>query len=233
MSKRVKSVNNSRDDSSGISMRHWSSIAIAGFSVFLAIILLLHVLHPEFMPTQRFISEYALGDYGWLLNIAILGNLIGSLALIQALYQAYPKPFRSWIVLVCLGVATISILTNFLPTDLHGKAITISGYIHNMGTFIGSLAGLGCMAVLSRRLNRFGFLQGWYRILRFLSIVAPIVFLTMLMLAKHLFGWIGLLQRLYAAMILLWFMITAYGIRSGALTPDRHASQCALTAQDF
>jgi hypothetical protein len=32
----------------------------------------MHVLKPEIAPSWRFISEYALGDFGWLMHLAFL-----------------------------------------------------------------------------------------------------------------------------------------------------------------
>ena len=186
--------------------------------MFIVIILAMHIIHPEFDPSKRFMSEYVLGDYGWLLNIAFLGNLIGSIALTIAVYLAYPPPLRSWICIICLGVAAISVLTNFFPTDLHGKAITVSGHIHNFGAFVGTLAILVVMLVLSIRLNVLGLLQGFYRMLLLLAILAPIVFLTMLIIVDRIPSLVGIAQRIYAMSILTWMIVVSYGIRSGAIT---------------
>src|SRR4029450_7769893 len=35
---------------------------------FVIVLIVLHILEPEFDPRFRFMSEYALGDYGWLIN---------------------------------------------------------------------------------------------------------------------------------------------------------------------
>lgn len=221
MSNKFESMNNLRNNSIGISTRRWSSIAIAGVSVFIVVIIVLHVIHPEFDPSQRFMSEYAIGEYGWLLNIAFLGNLIGSFALTLAVYHAYPPPLRSWTCIVCLGIVTISVLTNFFPTDLHGKAMTVTGHIHNIGAFVGTLAILVVMLVLSLRLNVFGLLPGFYRILVLLAILAPIFFLTMLISVDRMPGLVGVGQRIYAMIILTWIIVISYGIRSGAVTPGQ------------
>ena len=114
----------------------------------------------------------------------------------------------------------ISILTNFFPTDLHGTAVTVSGYIHNFGAFIGSIAGLIFMFVLSIRLKASGLLQGGYRLLFLLAIVAPILFLAMLVIFEGMPVFVvGIFQRIYVGIMLLWLIITSNGIRSGAITP--------------
>jgi hypothetical protein len=165
-------------------------------------------------------SEYALGEFGWLLNFAFVGNLIGSFALIITIYISYSPPFRSWISLISLGIATITILTNFFPTDIHGKAATLSGFIHNLGSLVGSLAGLLFMIAFSIRLKKIGLLKGQYRILVLLAVIAPIFFLTMLFMFEQFPGSsVGVVQRIYVLIMFVWFILTANGIRTGAIIP--------------
>jgi hypothetical protein len=45
--------------------------ALSGL-LFVALLGLLHVLEPAFDPRWRFVSEYALGRYGWLMSIAFV-----------------------------------------------------------------------------------------------------------------------------------------------------------------
>ena len=218
MSKDLES-NSPSSYSAGISTRHLPSIAITGFSVFLVIMIFLHFIHPEFDPSRRYMSEFVFGDYGWLLNIGFIGNLVGSIALTFAVYHSYPPPHRSWTCIICLGIVTISILTNFFPTDPHGKAITVTGYIHNFGAFIGTLAVLIVMFVFSIRLKQSGLLEGFYRILIILAIIAPIFFIIMLFVFDRIPGFVGIGQRIYALAVLTWLIATSFGIRSGALVP--------------
>lgn len=196
-------------------------IAIAAFSVFPIIIILMHFIHPEFSFSKRFMSEYVLGEFGWLLNFAFIGNLIGSVALIIAIFISYPPPFRPWISLICYGIATITIITNFFPTDIHGKAVTVAGLIHNIGSFVGSIAGLLFMIAFSIRLKKMGLLKGHYRILILLAVIAPIFFLTMLIIFDQFPGsFVGAVQRIYVLIMLVWIILTMNGIRTGVLTPQ-------------
>lgn len=58
----------------------------------LAIVLLtsLHILSPEFAPSWRVISEYALGHYAWVLSLMFLCMGGGSIALAVALWRKVP-----------------------------------------------------------------------------------------------------------------------------------------------
>jgi hypothetical protein len=46
----------------------------------------LHVLSPEFSPSWRVVSEYALGHYGWVLSMMFASWSVGSLALVVAIW---------------------------------------------------------------------------------------------------------------------------------------------------
>lgn len=202
-------------------MRSFSIIAMTGFTVFLSVLFVMHFIHPEFTFLDHFMSEYAHGEYGWLLNFAIIGNLIGSIALIIAVYHAYPSPYRSTVSLVFYGIATLAILTNFFPIDPTGKSITVSGYIHNLGGFFGGIAGLVFFLIHSIRLRSFGVLRGFYRILLYLAILGPILFIAAMIVAAYMDPIVGIMQRIYVLVLMGWLIIAANGIRTGALIPQK------------
>ena len=64
-----------------------SAAWFAIFTTLLAVLLLaaLHILSPEFSPSWRMISEYALGRYGWLLSLMFLCSGVGCWALALAI----------------------------------------------------------------------------------------------------------------------------------------------------
>jgi hypothetical protein len=61
----------------------WAILATLAAILLLAA---LHVLSPEFSPSWRVISEYALGHYGWALSLMFLSWGIGSWALAVAIW---------------------------------------------------------------------------------------------------------------------------------------------------
>ena len=200
-------------------MRYLSIIAMIGFIVFVIVLLLMHFIHPEFSFSDHFVSEYAHREHGWLLNFAIIGNLIGSIAFLIAVYRAYPPPYRSTVSLIFYGIAALSILTNFFPIDPLGRSITVSGYIHNLGGFIGGLAGVVFFVIHSLRLRSFGLLRGFYRVLLYLAILGPILFIAVMIIAALMDPIVGIIQRIYAAVLMSWLIVAANGIRTGYLVP--------------
>ena len=202
-------------------MRRLSSVAIAGFSLFLFVLFLMHFVYPEIAFTNRFMSEYAIGEHGWLMNIAFSANLIGSVAFLVAVYRAYPPPHRSAAAVTCYAIATVAILTNFFPTDPYGRAVSLSGHIHNLGGFVGGLAALVFIMIHSGRLHSLGLLRGCYRALLLLAVSGPILFLVVLVAAARMSDVVGIVQRVYVLVLMFWLILAAKGMRTGTLLSKR------------
>src|SRR5215471_12394597 len=62
-------------------------LSIAATAATLLLLASLHVLSPEFDPSWRMVSEYALGHYGWVLSLMFLTWGISSWALAVALWS--------------------------------------------------------------------------------------------------------------------------------------------------
>jgi len=182
-------------------------------------------VNPDFDPRERFVSEYITGNYGWLLNVGFIGNFIGCVTLTFLLSSAFPPYYRSWPGILCLWICAITVLTNFFPADLHGEEITKAAQnhlpvlIHLIGGSIGALSILIGMLAISIRLNGSGLLQGFYRILLLLALLAPIMFLVQIFIFDKMLGLVGLGQRIFVTMLFSWTILTLHGIRSGAITP--------------
>ena len=46
------------------------ALAIAGAGGFVVVVTALHLLKPDLQPSRRFVSEYAIGEHGWLMQAA-------------------------------------------------------------------------------------------------------------------------------------------------------------------
>jgi hypothetical protein len=49
-------------------------LSFAGAATFVVLLAALHFIKPELDPSWQFISEYAIGDYGWIMLLAFLGR---------------------------------------------------------------------------------------------------------------------------------------------------------------
>lgn len=72
-------------------MKIAARIAFGGSLLTVALLLLLHILSPEFDPSWRMVSEYADGNYGWVLSLMFMAWAISSWALAYALSSRLKK----------------------------------------------------------------------------------------------------------------------------------------------
>lgn len=62
-----------------------AGLSIASTALALVCLVTLHILSPEFDPSWRMVSEYALGNYGWVLSTMFITWAVGTWALAYAL----------------------------------------------------------------------------------------------------------------------------------------------------
>ena len=62
-----------------------SSLSLAAAATSLVLLAALHGLSPEFDPSWRMVSEYALGDFGWVLALMFLSMALSCVALFLAI----------------------------------------------------------------------------------------------------------------------------------------------------
>ncbi len=67
--------------------RHLAAVSMIVMGVFLALIVLLHAIKPEFEPSWRFLSEYSIGRHGWVMMTAFFLWAISCFTLSVALRE--------------------------------------------------------------------------------------------------------------------------------------------------
>ncbi|HEX4205078.1 MAG TPA: DUF998 domain-containing protein [Ktedonobacteraceae bacterium] len=111
-------------------------LSIASGALFLLLLLSLHVLEPEFDPTWRFISEYALGPFGWMMHLAFL-LLATSLVSAGVALFSQVRGVVGYIGLAILGIGAIGIFIAAIfttdPIATPQEAMTLSGNMHVFG----------------------------------------------------------------------------------------------------
>lgn len=131
----------------------------AGLSLFsLALVLLLHFIKPELGPSWRFLSEYAVGEHGWLMAVAFFTQSLACVALLLALRRhlhgvlGYLGAFFLFAAFIGLGMAA------FYPMDpitIDPADATEVGKMHAIAAMIGipsmPLSSLLLSLSLSRR----------------------------------------------------------------------------------
>jgi Protein of unknown function (DUF998) len=115
----------------------WSLAAAATFVVLLAA---LHFIKPGLDPSWHFISEYAIGDYGWIMVLAFLSLAVGYASLFVAIRsQLRTIAGRIGLALLlvsALGLTLAAIFTTD-PITVSANAVTTEGTLHNLGGTLG------------------------------------------------------------------------------------------------
>jgi Protein of unknown function (DUF998) len=184
--------------------------------VFLALLTILHVLEPEF-NWGHLISEYQLGDYGFLMSLAFC--LLGASALLLALSLGPRLRTRGgrvgWWGLLVIGAAFF-IAGVFPPV----QAPVIIGYLHGISGLVAifgspiaftlidrSLASSKPQFLLSRQL-RWATLVAWGGLWLFLASLTVISFTGQM--DTPLPAWVSLANRFLIVTYCIWFIAAAW-----------------------
>jgi Protein of unknown function (DUF998) len=125
-------------------------VAAAGTMAVALIIVALHAIKPEFEPSWRFISEYAIGQYGWIMKLAFLIWAASCAALALALRRELTTwPGKTGLAVLLLVAAALVPAGLFAQDPVTAKPdeLTTSGNIHAMASMIG-IPGIPIAAML-------------------------------------------------------------------------------------
>lgn len=193
------------------------SIALGGVAAFAAIVAVLHALEPDFEPTNRFVSEYVLGDWGLLMNAAffVLATALIALGLGLGRVLAPSRRVRAIRNLYVISGTTTFISGVFNSNELvDGEVVemTAAGAIHDLAGFVGFF----CMIVATFLLRK-AFLRtpGWEHRAKWALLVA-IANVAGLAGTAAPTDWFGLAQRCFLVLIVTWSMIQANWLRNTA-----------------
>ncbi|HQR94856.1 MAG TPA: DUF998 domain-containing protein [Sediminibacterium sp.] len=177
-------------------------ISFCGLLLFVIIVFALHFLRPDKNLLSCFVSEYAVGNYSWLMTIAFYDLTIASALLLSELMIKVKSSKTSKISLsiFCLGI----LLTGIYPTDLAGNKPTTGGLIHGLAALI-ALLNLGISMIawgISFKKNH---------VLKNLAMPSLIwgaisLMLLIIFIASPI-GFRGLTQRLLLACDISWLLL--------------------------
>lgn len=150
-------------------------LSIAAAAAVLLLLISLHVLSPEFDPSFRMVSEYALGQYGWVLSLLFLAWGISSWALAVALWSEVAttagKVGRWLLVVAGLGEALAAVFD----------------VTHDLGHSIAGVLGVGGFPVAAVLLSvSLGRLPAWRGAKKPLLWLAHLSWISVLLLGASL-----------------------------------------------
>jgi hypothetical protein len=133
-----------------VQSRRAARLAIVASVATIPLLASLHVLSPEFAPSWRIVSEYALGHYGWVLSLMFLAWAISTWALAVAIWpQVATKAGKAGLWFLVIAGAGEALAAAFDIT-------------HDTGHSIAGLLGVGGFPIAALLLSLgLGAQQGW------------------------------------------------------------------------
>ena len=205
--------------------KQYGTIGLTGVGVFIVALVALHVLDPDLSVVDGYISEYALGDYGWLSRAADVALGAGVIAIALGLGATLAPGKRvtaSWILILIAGLGWIlsglfvTDPTDAIETTTTGTIHDTVGYVQLLSVLVSSWMLRGVFA----RDERYSYraqAQLWFAVAISATMVA-----TMLLFEVS----VGLPQRALVVVVLSWFGFLALNLRTDQ-TPRNAADQRA------
>lgn len=132
-------------------------VSLAAAITFLVLVASLHVVKPEFAPSWRFLSEYAIGRHGWIMVLAFQVWAVSCAAAVVAVRPCV-RTIGGRIGLAALLAVAFALAAAGVfvmdPVTARQEDLTAHGNIHALASMVG-IPGLPIAAVLiSRSLAR-------------------------------------------------------------------------------
>jgi hypothetical protein len=176
------------------------------------------MLRTDLNPVERMISEYAVGDYGFLMTLAFLFMAVAILALMAGLAQLVPEDTQFRLGIAFVGVFAVGMfIFAVFPIGVGETVDSTSDLIHRMTApfaFFSLTVGVFLVSRGFRRDPRLGSLYALGLVLAALMLTASVGFFVSYGAEVGIYG---LFQRVFIFTFVVWFIVVASKIRaSGA-----------------
>lgn len=192
-------------------------LTIIATGLFLALLLLLHFLKPEIALSWRVISEYQIGDFGWLMSVAFFSFAVGSMSLFVALRPHLRNGIGRiglWLLPVTVFGITLGAIFPTDPITTARDAFSTAGTLHNLGGLFSVLMFPFVAAFITWGLAR---IPSWKNVRSWIILLATTVWLSLVwyFTAYYTVGTpgpdalIGYPNRLFIVAYCVWLIVLA------------------------
>ena len=156
-------------------MKKWAWATVVLSVLVIILLVTLHILSPEFDPSWRMVSEYALGHYGWVLSLLFLIWGVSSWTLVVALWQQ---------VLTKSGKVGLYFL---IAVGIGEAMAAVFDITHDIGHNIAGLLGVGGLPVAALLITKsLGSRQNWAKEKKPMSWLAHLTWVSVVLLIVSL-----------------------------------------------
>ena len=185
-------------------------ITVVGIAYFIVVVCVMHFLRQDYNPVNHAVSNYAVGPFGYLMTSAFYVLALSVIAEAADLFLSIDlnKASLAAILLLCLSSCGIVVMGIF-PGDAHSlhPPATLIGVIH------WAAAAFSFLCVMVAAFLLASSFKSDERFQRFqqpcLVLALAMVGALLLYGALALVGWVGIGQRIYLAVCLLWMLVLA------------------------
>ena len=198
-------------------------MSFAAAATFLVLLATLHFIKPEFDPSWNMISQYEIGRYGWVMQLAFLSLALSCLTLVVAIHSQvgtiWGRIGLALLLVTTVGM-TIAAINVTDPLTTPKDKMTAHGNLHGLGFILGVPSQTIAAVLISLSLRRNAAWSSarrallWTAQLPWVSLVAMVVtIMVFLPLNGGKFGPgvpVGLPNRLYIIACCVWLMTVAW-----------------------
>ena len=197
-------------------------LGMLGAGYFVATVVVLHLVESEFDPVDHYISDYAVGDFGFLMRSAFFAAGIGTLALARGFSISLAPGRRARSAIILITVAGVGFLVagafNGNVADEAGEIeYTAAGIVHTIAGvllfFSLTIAAFLLRGVFARdaRWAALSRSELWFAIALFVALAWGF--------ATPEGGPVGVPQRVFAAILMGWLIFLGSRLRRLTATP--------------
>ena len=190
-----------------------ASGALACFGYASLGLLLMHVLRADYQPASHMISDYAVGEFGWVMVTVFVAWSGGIALLLSALLVAEPSSLARRLGALLLGITSIGLLVSAsYPTDLPGFPDTHEGNVHTLSFLVNIVSMLVAIPLLSFSFGQKSGLRSFRPVALALALAVVLAFLLQFFTLRKGMSY-GLTNRLFVIVLLSWLICTAARLR--------------------
>lgn len=193
--------------------KQYGTIGLIGIGWFVVAVLILHIVESEYSPVNDFMSDYANGDYGWLMQSAFFGAGVGTTGIALGLRKTLSPGKRVTASFVLMLLAALGFFVAIAKTDPSGAdvEVTTAGVLHVLGSLLLFVALLIAAWFLRGVFSRD---PAWARLTKVQLWFAIAYTVTMVIaFATPENGPVGLTQRVFVPVMLAWLLTLAWNVR--------------------
>jgi len=193
-----------------------ATVAVIAIAYFAVAAVATHIVSTQYDFVRDYISDYAVGPYGWIYASAFLASFIGCIALAVTLWQAVPPPALSRVGAALIVIVGLAYAVDFFyPTDILAPGEppqTMTGKIHLAAAFLSWLLFVIAAPLISARLRHDSYFARWRAALLFFGWLALplLLILVAIVVARTPVG--GLAEKAFILDRNVWSLILALAI---------------------